>query len=249
MRLTDRIQAQGDFLFRHRGVVPVLLLPALYFALRDSQWIEDRFGDRCDDVFDWFCLGVSGVGLALRIATVGFVPSGTSGRNKRGGQTAEELNTTGMYSMVRNPLYLSNTVVLLGFLLATGNLWFTLVGLLCACLHYERVTCAEEAYLARRYQGAYLDWVERTPAFVPRLASWIPPVRPYCWRTALRREYQTIAGTVVAFALLDYAEDAISSGTVDLELETTALCCLSVAVFLCVRYVHKRTSWLRVQGR
>ncbi|MGB8874133.1 MAG: hypothetical protein WCC75_12145, partial [Desulfobaccales bacterium] len=43
----------------------------------------------------------------------GLPPRGTSGRNTQG-QVAETLNTTGIYSLVRNPLYLGNFLIWLG---------------------------------------------------------------------------------------------------------------------------------------
>lgn len=66
MMIRDTIQKQGEVLFRYRGYVPLLLIPAMFFVLQDSEWIEIRFGDLVDDVFDWFCFGISAAGVALR---------------------------------------------------------------------------------------------------------------------------------------------------------------------------------------
>lgn len=249
MLVRDVIEKQGDVLFRYRGYLPLLLVPAAVFALQDSEWIETRFGDSVDDIFDWFCFGVSMAGLMLRVATVGFVPRRTSGRNTRKGQVADELNTTGLYSIVRHPLYVANGLILFGFLLATGSLWFTVVALLACCLHYERVTCAEEAFLMRRFGARYLAWVERTPAFLLRPSLWVPPARPFCWRTALKREYLTVFDFFAVFALLDHAEDLLAIGCVELETETTALFLCALFMFAVVRYLRKNTRLLHVEGR
>ncbi len=56
---------------------------------------------------------ISFFGLALRVIVVGHAPYGTSGRNTRE-QVADTLNTTGMYSIVRHPLYLANYLIILG---------------------------------------------------------------------------------------------------------------------------------------
>jgi protein-S-isoprenylcysteine O-methyltransferase Ste14 len=249
MMLGDSIREQGDVLFRYRGWVPLLLLPAMLAAMQDSQWIEFRFGDFVDDVFDWACIGISAAGVALRAATVGCVPRRTSGRNTRKGQVADELNATGMYSIVRNPLYVANTIILLGLLLATGSMWCAAVGLLACCLHYERVACAEEAFLTGRLGARYTAWAQRTPAFLPRPSLWVAPVRAFSWRTALKREYQTAFGVIATFAAMDYAEDALALGRLELESETTILLVLSTLAFLVIRYLHKRTRLLHVPGR
>ena len=49
----------------------------------------------------------------IRIYTVGTTPAGTSGRN-RDKQIAEKLNKTGVYSIIRHPLYLGNLLIWLG---------------------------------------------------------------------------------------------------------------------------------------
>ena len=67
---------------------------------------------------------------------VGFTPRGTSGRNTKEGQVAESLNTLGMYSMCRHPLYLGNLLMWLGIVMYMGHLWFAVAFLsgLCAVL-------------------------------------------------------------------------------------------------------------------
>ncbi|MGC9453013.1 MAG: methyltransferase family protein, partial [Oceanipulchritudo sp.] len=51
---------------------------------------------------------------------------GTSGRNTKQ-QVAYSLNTTGFYSVVRNPLYLGNFFMYLGIALFTHHWWLVLV--------------------------------------------------------------------------------------------------------------------------
>ena len=55
-------------------------------------------------------------GLALRAYTVCTTPKGTSGRNTAR-QVADHLNTKGIYSVVRHPLYLANYLIWAGILL------------------------------------------------------------------------------------------------------------------------------------
>src|SRR5688572_21275302 len=111
MLIRDRLREQGQLLFRLRSSLPLVLTPVVFLALRDSQWFEAAYGDAIDDVYDWLCIGVSALGLVLRIAIAGSVPRRTSGRNTRKGQVADTLNTTGAYSLVRHPLYLANFAI------------------------------------------------------------------------------------------------------------------------------------------
>jgi protein-S-isoprenylcysteine O-methyltransferase Ste14 len=247
--IRDRLLEQGAWLFRLRSSLPVLLAPLALLALRDSQWIETRYGDAIDDAFDWLCLGVSAVGLALRTLAAGSAPRRTSGRNTRKGQVADELNTTGLYSIVRHPLYLANFAIFSGFLLATCSPWFALVGVLAYWIYYERIAYAEEEFLLRRFGTRYLIWVQNTPAFVPRPSAWRAAELAFCWRTALKREYRTVCATLLGFALLDYAEDAVALGRFEYEDEATLMIACAALAFTTIRVLHKHSRLLHVEGR
>jgi protein-S-isoprenylcysteine O-methyltransferase Ste14 len=247
--IRDRLREHGAWLFRLRSGLPFLLVPLALLALRDSQWLEAHHGDAIDDVFDWVCVGVSASGLALRVAAAGSVPRRTSGRNTRKGQVADDLNTTGVYSLVRHPLYLANFAIFFGFVLATGSPWFALAGVLAYWVYYERIAYAEEDFLLRRFGARFLSWARATPAFVPRVSAWRPPALAFRWRTALKREYRTVCATLMGFALLDYAEDAVALGRFEYEAEATALLACTALAFIAVRLVDKRTRWLHLEGR
>jgi protein-S-isoprenylcysteine O-methyltransferase Ste14 len=75
---------------------------------------------RSDGLWEAICVAVSLVGLGIRIATVGHAPGGTSGRRTVGGPSALALNTSGMYSVVRHPLYLGNYFQWLGWQCCRG---------------------------------------------------------------------------------------------------------------------------------
>ena len=104
---------------------------------------------------DWgwqaMCWAVGLLGVVIRAKTIGHVPPGTSGRNTSEGQVAETLNTRGMYSLVRHPLYLGNYFMWMALVLATGRLDFALVVTLAYMMYYLRIAMAEEAFLAGKF--------------------------------------------------------------------------------------------------
>ncbi len=99
--------------------------------------------------------------------TVGFAPKNTSGRNTAAGQMADELNVTGIYSIVRHPLYVGNFFMWLGPVLFLRSVWFTIVFCLVYWLYYERIMFAEEQFLRRKFGDAYDKWSEKVKAFIP----------------------------------------------------------------------------------
>ena len=106
MTYHEKCIAAGNRLFRWRSYLPLALVPLALLALREA-------GAPAGGTQLWRlgCLGLSLVGFAIRCVTKGTVPKGTSGRNTKRLKAAA-LNTTGMYSVVRHPLYLGDAMAL-----------------------------------------------------------------------------------------------------------------------------------------
>jgi protein-S-isoprenylcysteine O-methyltransferase Ste14 len=204
MRLTDRMSATGEVLFRWRSWLPLLLIPLFLatFSGATYPWGSHRL----DLLWEITCFSISVLGMAVRVFTAGTAPRGTSGRNTRG-QKAAQLTTTGTYSVVRHPLYLGNFLIALGMSLFSRTWFLPLIVSLVALLYYERIAAREEQFLESRFGDAFRTWAARVPAIVPRLGGWEPPALPFSWSRALDREFYAIAEIAIAFFVLDVLED------------------------------------------
>jgi protein-S-isoprenylcysteine O-methyltransferase Ste14 len=251
--LKDDMVRQGNWLFRWRSYLPLILLPSAVAVLQGSGWMTQVFGARFEDGYDYFLLLIAFTGFAIRVATVGFVPAGTSGRNTRG-QNAAALNTTGFYSLSRHPLYFANFLVFISFVLLLKSLLFTLFAGVIYFLYYERIMLAEEQFLESLYGQAYRVWAAATPAFLPRLSGWVRPSLPFSWRSVIGREFHTVLLIASVFFLSEMLEAIV------VERQTFAqwvheepvwlwMLCVSGAIYLMVRALKKRTNWLAVAGR
>ncbi len=187
MEVNQQLVRQGSRLFRWRSFLPLTLLPLVLLAMRDGEYVRLNFGDAVDSAWEAMCIAGAFAGLALRSCVVGHVPAGTSGRNTRN-QKADALNQTGMYSIVRHPIYLANYILFLGILLFVQSLWLVLAGSLIYWLYYERIILAEEDFLARKFGGEYTAWAALTPSVIPQPALWRQPSLPFSLRAVLARE-------------------------------------------------------------
>lgn len=251
--LCRQLVQQGRFLFRWRGVLPLVLVPVALLASFQSGEFAHWFGDPAEEAWEALCAGICLAGLAVRALTVGFVPAGTSGRTTRA-QRAERLNTTGMYSLTRHPLYLGNLLIFLGFVLLTKVWWFPLLAILAFALYYERIILAEETFLVQRFGEAYTRWALRTPAFFPLCALWRRPDLDFSMRTVLRREYASLCTAVVGLTLIEMASDVLGEAqSVTFWLRDDAawvvLLLVGTTAALILRLLKKRTRWLTVPGR
>ena len=159
-------------------------------------------------------LGVSLLGQIIRILTVGFTPKNTSGRNTVNGQIADELNVTGIYSLLRHPLYLGNFFMWLGPVLFLRSVCFTIIFVLLYWLYYERIMFAEEQFLRRKFGEIYDKWSETVSSFIPYSFKYIPPGLPFSVRNVLKREYNSFVNIFVIFTLLDLFRNYFLSGRI-----------------------------------
>ena len=253
MLLKDRLAAHGAFLFRWRSFLPLILLVPAIAALPQSTYMESWFGDTVEDVWTVFCVAVAFAGLAVRVATVGFAPAGTSGRNVKE-QRADQLNTTGLYSLVRNPLYLGNVITLLGFVLAIKVWWLPLIAAPCVFLYYERIVCAEEKFLLTAFGAEYEAWASETPVFIPSFGNWRRPSLPFSLRSVMRREYHGFFLIVAVIVLIEAGSDVVGEGDTVMEwvfddYGWIVFFGVGLAVYLAVRTIRKTTTWLAAPGR
>ncbi len=235
--LRDRMATEGRWLFFHRSLVPILLFPAIVPAVVRYQ---PPFGTPSWDIA-WVavCFAVSFAGLAVRGLVAGYVPSGTSGRSVRN-LRAETLNTDGMYSVCRNPLYLGNYLVALGVLLFLHDPYVLVLYTLLFWLHYERIVLTEESFLSEKFGDAYVAWIASTPVFVPRLALWKPPGRPFSWSRLLRREAGTFAGILLAMTVFEVVTGTCLHGEPRFEIGWRVVAGIALAAHVPVRILKRR---------
>jgi protein-S-isoprenylcysteine O-methyltransferase Ste14 len=247
MALREEFERTGNWLFRWRSYIPLVLIVPMLLAMQHPDYLrQDRSGQ---DAWALLCLAVSLVGLGIRVATVGHVPRGTSGRNTHEGQVAEVLNTSGVYSVVRHPLYLGNFVIWIGISMFCGIWWLTALFALGFWIYYERIMFAEEEFLRRKFGEAYVAWAEGTPAFFPRLRGWKRPELPFSLRTVLRREYPGLLAICASFFALEAYQRVVIQGQWRPNPLWTGIFLAGLAAFLTLRTLKRNTKLLVVDGR
>ena len=236
------VERTGDFLFRRRSYLPLALLPLIVVAV---TWFQHPMRTRLGDLlWEIVCVLVALSGLAIRVVTVGFAAPGTSGRNTRE-QKARSLNTTGAYSLVRHPLYLANGVIALGLALFPHTWMAPPVVALLTFAYYACIVQREETFLRERFGRAFETWAARVPALVPSRRTWVPPDRAFDWRVVLSREFYALSLILVLPLGLDLVEDLLETGEVDVDALWSVVAIVGLALFVGLRFVKKRTTWLR----
>ena len=248
MALREDLEKQGSWLFRWRSYLPLLVAPLFVIALRDTNILERLFGDSVGDFWQVCAIVISFVGLGIRCITAGYVLRGTSGRNARS-QVAQTLNTTGVYSIVRNPLYLGNFIIVFGITLFIQVWWFALVVWIGFWLYYERIIFTEEEFLRNKFGDRFLEWAKKTPAIIPRVRNWNKPDLPFSWKTVLRREFSTYFSIVATFFFLEVASVFLARKRFSLHSSWVIFFIVSLSIYFAFLILKKKTKLLNVPGR
>ncbi|HEX7493553.1 MAG TPA: isoprenylcysteine carboxylmethyltransferase family protein [Bacteroidales bacterium] len=245
MALVHELENSGNWLFKRRSWLPLFIIAAgiIIMYLGNRQAII--FDMRDELIF----LGVSMFGEVIRILTVGFAPKNTSGRNTVNGQLADELNVTGIYSILRHPLYLGNFFMWLGPVLFLRSIGFTIVFGLIYWLYYERIMFAEEQFLRKKFGDIYDKWSETVSSFIPFTFNFIAPKLPFSIKKVLKGEYNSFINIFVIFTLLDLFRNYFLSGKIYLNDMWIYLFVGAGVIWLAVRTIHKRTRWLEVEDK
>src|SRR6476661_5259414 len=178
----------GSILFRHRGWLPVpfLLVPLLARGTPDAM--------------NWL-LGLLLIALGEMIRLAGVAAAGTVTRRRS--RTVQRLVTYGIFSWMRNPLYVGNFLIWIGFIVISDVLWFIPFAIALFAIEYTLIVRYEEGVLESIFGAEYLAYKNRTPRWIPR-----PPATresgEHHWGEAWRSELSTFmqyAVLTAAFAV------------------------------------------------
>jgi protein-S-isoprenylcysteine O-methyltransferase Ste14 len=197
--------------------------------------------------YEMFCLFLSLIGLGIRVYTVGYTPMNTSGRNTEE-QVADKLNTTGIYSIVRHPLYLGNFFMWIGPAMLTGNLWFVAAFIFFYWIYYERIMFAEEQFLRRKFGNTYTEWAEGVPAFIPNLKYFVPANLPFSLKKVLKKEKNGLAAIFLIFFAFDMSGELIKNES-NYNYFFIISCIVTLLMYVVLKFLKKKTNILDEVGR
>jgi protein-S-isoprenylcysteine O-methyltransferase Ste14 len=194
----DTLRRWGGWLFRHRTAIPLPIALAL-LLIPASAWTPALSTSL-------FGLGVLIVALgeAVRLWAVHHIGVISRTRSDRLGPLVD----SGPFGRVRNPLYLGNTLLWLGFALSARLLWLAPVIVLLLAFEYHAIVRWEETLLTARIGESYRRYMERVPRWMPRLGA-VPSrvdgdasARVFSWGETFYSERGTLIAIFVGYLLL-----------------------------------------------
>lgn len=246
MSLEQSLIKQGSFLFKYRGQFPVILfllsIPFIYFTSLS------QLDHNLVLIFNYFACFLTLLGFLIRFYTIGTTPKNTSGRNTKK-QIADTLNTLGIYSIVRHPLYLGNYLIWLGIAIYSYNIEFVILMSLLFWLYYERIMLTEEEFLKSKFQQIFLQWSNNVPAFFPRKFMIKNGHVTFSIISVLRREYSSVLSSIVGFLFIDVIRNIFTCNTLFISPLLLNISVFFIVIILILRTLKHHTSILIEEGR
>jgi protein-S-isoprenylcysteine O-methyltransferase Ste14 len=165
----------GALLFRNRSWLPVPFLLVALLAPGHPTLVNWLVGAIPIVIGEWIRLaGVAAAGTVTR----------------RRSRDVQRLVTYGIFGWVRNPLYVGNFLIWMGFVVISGVLWFLPVAIVLFAIEYTLIVAYEEGVLESIFGREYLGYKQTTARWIPR-----PPKQretgQHDWAEAWRSEMST----------------------------------------------------------
>ena len=195
----------GEWLFRHRTALP-LPIAGVIVGLRAGEAAPSA-------ILITAGVAVTAAGELIRLWGVRHIGAISRTRSQRLGP----LVATGPFALIRNPLYVGNILIWVGFALSARLVWLAPLIVLLLGAEYHAIVRWEESLLVSRLGDAYRDYAARVPRWLPtfnrrdRRARKDPDhsatsagsaVQSFSWTDTLFSERGTFVAMVVGYLLL-----------------------------------------------
>lgn len=235
----------GNFFFKYRNLLFIVLY-LLLFIPSPELFSEEMFGEKYYLFPIILGLIITVSGQLIRGITIGLAYIVRGGKDKK--VYAEGLVTEGIFSHVRNPLYVGNILMLLGVGILANSLIYTFVIMPLFLFIYQAIVLAEENFLREKFGQAFDDYTKKVHRWIPNLSGIGKTLSSmeFKWKRWLTKEYNTQFVWLCGIALILLFKYPQLTNT-DENLRNT-LAITSVLVFACyyffVRYMKKSKKWI-----
>ena len=180
-----------NLFFKSRSFTPIpILLMMLYFARPNSSY---------------FLLGIVliVIGEMIRLRSVSFAGGETRTMNVG----ASSICKSGPYSIVRNPLYIGNVMIYVGFALVAGSVYVLTISsitLVYFLIQYSLIISLEEEALEEKFGDEYITYKKLVPSILPKINNTFRnyDTIPSSFGKTLKTEKRTLQNILLVSLLL-----------------------------------------------
>ena len=188
----ERGEEIGGWLFRHRTALPLPIAAAiLLLSTHETGTALPLSG-----------VGLTAAGEALRLWGVRHIGAVSRTRSERLGPLVD----SGPFAYIRNPLYVGNILLWVGFALTARLWWLAPIALALLAIEYHFIVRWEEQLLVARVGDPYREYLRRVPRWIPTSNRGRGGSRTdqeiYSWSETLFSERGTLIAIAIGYLLL-----------------------------------------------
>ncbi|MEY8759735.1 methyltransferase family protein [Chryseobacterium tongliaoense] len=179
----------GNFFFRYRNFLFIVLYLLLFIPS------PPLFGEKFGSGYHWIAiilgLIITVSGQLVRGGTIGLAYIVRGGKDKK--VYADGLVTEGIFSHVRNPLYVGNILMLLGVGILANSLLYTFIVMPLFLLIYQCIVLAEENFLKNKFGSDFDRYTKKVHRWIPNISGLNDTFSKmeFKWKRWLIKEYNT----------------------------------------------------------
>jgi len=222
----------GNFLFKHRSFTPIPLIALVFIIFKPVDLNEKNI------ILNLGGLFISILGETIRIIAVGFSFTGTSGRETF--LRADALNTTGIYAIVRNPLYIGNFFMFTGIVIVFSNVFAVLVFALFLILQYYFIILSEENFLTKKYGESYETYCSQVRRILPTFKNYKGNQNPFSLKKVIFKENDSIFNMLMMLLLVLLYKERIFSGQIFQPILYIIPGGILVTLYVMIKIIKKR---------
>jgi protein-S-isoprenylcysteine O-methyltransferase Ste14 len=230
----------GNCLFKYRSFTPIPLIVMIFIIFKPAYLKEKDFFISLAGFL------ISLFGETIRILAVGFSFTGTSGRETY--LKADALNTTGIYSLVRNPLYIGNYFMFTGLVIVFANIYAILTFTVFLILQYYFIILAEEDYLRKTHGGVYEIYCTEVRRIIPKFKNYKKNQNLFNPKKVIFKENDSLFNMLIMFLLVLIYKEKLLQGKIEQPLCYILLAGILILFYIVIKIIKKRGSANKPRG-
>jgi protein-S-isoprenylcysteine O-methyltransferase Ste14 len=234
----------GNFFFKYRNFLFIVLY-LLLFIPSPPLFGEDHFGQNHYWIAIIAGLIITILGQLIRGGTIGLAYIVRGGRDKK--VYADGLVTDGIFSHVRNPLYVGNILMLLGVGILANSLIYTFIIMPVFLFIYQCIVLAEENFLKNKFGEDFTIYTQKVHRWIPKISGLNNTFSSmeFKWKRWLIKEYNTqfvwLCG-IILILLFKYPQ-LTSNNDNFRNLLALIFVLIFTGYYFLIRYMKKSGKW------
>ncbi len=175
----------SDFAERYRVKISVLIAVIIIIISKPNKW----------SILGGLIFSITG--NLLRVWASGYI------------KKEKEITKSGPYSLTRNPLYLGNLIIGVGFCLASWQIFSIPIFFLYFLIFYIPLIKNEERRMTELFKDDYIQYQKSVPAFFPKLRR-VEKTGGFSFKNSLEnKEWRAILSTLLYYLAILLKESLI----------------------------------------